>query len=287
MKLKTEICNGFNRHAIEYEKAAVVQKEIGRRLFERLDYLNMKPAYVLDLGCGPGFFSKQLKKRYPKAQIVSLDLAGLMLKQVQKQQSIFNKWPVIQADMMRMPFASGVFDLVFANQSIHWATALPDVMREINRVMNVDGCLMMSTLGPDTFSELRQAWAQVDAYAHTNTFMDMHDVGDLLLTEQFVDPVVDMEKLTVHYDTLQKLLYTLKSQGVRNIHTSRNPGLTSRAVFKAFESAMNEHRTATGHLPLTYEVVYGHAWKGAVRRTESGTETLISVSTLRRSTASI
>lgn len=283
MTLKTEIGNAFNAHAAEYEQAAIVQKEIGKRLFERLDYLNMKPRYVLDLGCGTGFFSKQLKQRYPKAQIVGLDLAGMMIQQAHRSQSLFKKWPLIQADMMKMPFPSGVFDLVFANQAIHWASPLPEAMREISRVMHVDGCLMLSTLGPDTFRELRDAWATVHDYAHTNAFMDMHDLGDVLMAERFVDPVVDMEMLTIHYETLPKLLRALKSQGVRNIHSARNPGLTGRTAFKGFEDAMGQCCTELGRFPLTYEVIYGHAWKGAMHRVVGGTEAFIPVSQLRRS----
>ena len=283
MKLKTEICNAYNAHAIEYAQAAIVQKEIGERLFERLDYLNMQPRYVLDLGCGTGLFSKQLKRRYPKAQIVGLDLAGMMLKQAKSSQSLFNKWPLVQADMMKMPFPSGLFDLVFANQAIHWANPLPDAMREISRVMKVDGCLMLSTLGPDTFRELRESWALVNDYAHTNAFMDMHDLGDVLMAEQFADPVVDMEMLTVHYETLSKLLRSLKAQGVRNTHEARNPGLTGRAAFNAFEEAMGQLCTESGRFPLTYEVIYGHAWKGSTHRVAGGTEAFIPVSQLRRS----
>lgn len=282
MKLKTEICNAFNSHAFEYEQAAVVQKEIGERLFERLDYLNIQPCYVLDLGCGTGFFSKQLKQRYPHAQIVGLDLAGMMLKRAHRAQSLFKTWSLVQADMMKMPFPSGLFDLVFANQAIHWAYPLSDVMREMSRVMKIDGCLMLSTLGPDTFRELREAWATVNHYAHTNTFMDMHDLGDVLLAEQFVDPVVDMEMVTVHYETLYQLLRALKAQGVRNIHGARNPGLTGRAAFQAFEEAMGQLRTVSGRFPLTYEVIYGHAWKGSIRRMAEGTEAFIPVSQLRR-----
>jgi malonyl-CoA O-methyltransferase len=283
MNLITEISKSFNLHAAEYQKAAIVQKEIGERLVERLDYLNMTPRYILDLGCGPGYFSKLLKKRYPNAQIIGVDLALMMLHCAHHQQSIFKKWNLVQADMLRMPFSSGMFDLVFANQVIHWGSSLQAVMQEINRVMNINGCFMFSTLGPDTFRELRHSWSKVHAYAHTNDFADMHDLGDILLSEQFVDPVVDMEMLTVHYDSLPQLLKALKAQGVRNINPERNQGLTGRKAFQAFEEAIQQFRTEEGQFPLTYEVVYGHAWKGAIHRTSSGgTEAFISVSQLKQ-----
>ncbi len=281
MNRKSEICNVFNAHAAEYEKVAIVQKEIGERLFERLSYLTIQPQYVLDLGCGTGYFTKKLKQRYPQAQVVGLDVAWMMLKQSQKAHSLFKKWPLVQTDMTIMPFPSGLFDLVFANQVIHWSNPIAEVMREINRVMNVNGCLMFSTLGPDTFYELRDAWSKVNHYAHTNTFVDMHDLGDTMVAEHFVDPVIDMEMLSVHYATLSKLLNALKAQGVRNINPERNQGLTGKQSFRAFEAAMQQFMTENNQFPLTYEVVYGHAWKGSMRRLGQGIEAFIPVSQLR------
>lgn len=281
MKLKTEICNSFNAHAAQYEQVAIAQKEIGERLIERLDYLKIQPRYVLDLGCGSGFFSQQLKKRYPNTHIVGLDLAHTMLVQAKKRQPWLQKWSLVHTDMMSMPFPSGLFDLVFANQVIHWASPMANVMREINRVMHKDACFMFSTLGPDTFYELRSAWALADRYAHINDYIDMHDLGDILLAEHFADPVVDMEMLTVHYATLSKLLHALKAQGVRNINSARNSGLTGKQTWRKFEAAMQTFCTDQGQFPLTYEVVYGHAWKSGVHRVGQGTETFISVEQLR------
>ena len=282
MNVTDEICKSFNKHALCYEQAAKIQHEIGERLFERLDYLNIKPYAVLDLGCGPGVFSKRLKTYYPKASIVSFDLAFDMLKEAKNKQSWRNKWPLVSGDMASMPFASGQFDLVFANQVIHWSESLQGVMRELARVMNTHGCLMFSTLGPDTFYELRQAWASVDRDAHTNDFIDMHDLGDCLLAEHFLDPVVDMEMLMAHYSSLPDLLKSLKAQGVPNINQGRKRGMTGKRAWHAFEASMSTFLTEQGKYPLTYEVVYGHAWKGEQHRTDKGVETRISVEDLRK-----
>jgi malonyl-CoA O-methyltransferase len=282
MNLTQDICNSFSAHAGEYEKAAVVQTEIGTRLFERLDYLKMTPEYVLDLGCGTGVFTKLLKKRYPKAQIFAIDLSKDMLIQSKKKHSLLKKWPLIAADMQALPFKSGQFDLIFANQVIHWANTLPDVIRELNRVMRANGCLMFTTLGPDTFKELKNAWSNADTYPHTNTFWDMHDIGDSLMTEHFLEPVVDMEMLTVHYSSLRTLLTSLKAQGVKNINTAKRKGLMGRNTWSAFLQAYEAYATSENKYPLSYEVIYGHAWKGLPRNTTNGTETYIPVSQLIR-----
>jgi malonyl-CoA O-methyltransferase len=282
MNLTTEICNAFNQQAKQYEQAAKVQFEIGERLFERLSYIKINPRYVLDLGCGTGVFTALLKKKYPDAKIIAVDLAYAMLLQSRKKQGLWRKWPLINADMTALPFTDGLFDLVFANQVIHWAEPLSLVIGELNRVMNAQGCLMFSTLGPDSFIQLKKSWEQADGHAHTNVFADMHDVGDCLLSERFLDPVVDMELLTVHYPDLARLMKSLKAQGVRNINPRRNSGLTGKHAWQAFEAAYQQHRTEEGKYPLTYEVVYGHAWKGESRRVGSGVETFIPVTQIKR-----
>lgn len=282
MNPKIEICNAFNKHAFEYEQVAKVQQEIGARLFERLHYLKINPRYVLDLGCGTGIFTPLLKKKYPRAQVIGLDLAHAMLKWARKKQGWRCKWPLVNADMMALPFPDGLFDLVFTNQVIHWSTSLPLVFRELSRIMNTEGCLMFSTLGPDTFKELRQAWGKADKYAHTNDFMDMHDIGDCLLAERFLDPVVDMEPLTVHYASLKQLMHSLKAQGVRNINQARNSGLTGKHAWQLFEMNYRTFCTVEGKYPVNYEVVYGQAWKGTQRRLNEGIETYIPVSQIQR-----
>lgn len=280
MDPKIEICNAFSKHALDYEQAAKVQNEIGRRLFERLHYLKIAPDYVLDLGCGTGLFTPLLKKQYPRAQVIGLDLSEAMLVQAKKKQGWRRKWPLINADMAALPFAPGSFDLIFANQVIHWSQSFSHLAQELNRVMRVNGCLMFSTLGPDTFKELKQTWQGVDSYAHTNQFTDMHDIGDCLLAEHFLDPVVDMELLTVHYASVKQLLQNLKAQGVRNINQKRSKGLTGKLAWQGFLSAYQTLCTAEGKYPLSYEVVYGQAWKAEQSRL--GTETFIPISKIRR-----
>lgn len=260
--MKLELYNTFDKQATEYEEAAKVQFEIGKRLFERLAYLKITPRNILDLGCGSGLFSLQLKKYYPKAQIISFDLASGMLHEVKKKQGFWRRWPLVQGDMNHLPFNSESIDLIFSNQVIHWTNEIPIVLKEINRVMSPHACLIFSTLGPDTFKELKMAWQNADNYSHTHEFKDMHEIGDLLLKEQMQDPVMDQEILTVHYSSLRQLVKSLKAQGVQNASIKRNKGLTTKQAWKKFESTYETFRINEKKYPLTYEVVYGHAWKG-------------------------
>lgn len=282
MNFSNEVCKAFHQSAPEYESSAVAQRAIGTQLFERLGYLKIEPRYILDLGCGTGLFTQQLKKKYPKATVVGVDLAHGMLCEARLNQTWRTHPAWLRADMQTLPFANGIFDLVFSNQVFHWSPDYPVLIREVNRVMNPGGCLMFSTVGPDTCQELRHPDGQ-DTYAHANDFLDMHDVGDLLLAEQFLDPVVDMEQLVLRYKSWPDLLRSLRKQGVKNMNPKRNQGLTGRKHWAQFEAMAEKTRTAEGKYPLTYEVLYGHAWKGEPRQTTQGIETSIPVSILKSS----
>jgi len=280
MNVINEIRNAFNAHAYDYSHAAIVQQEIGLRLLERLDYLLLEPGYILDLGCGPGVFSQALQVRYPNAQIIGLDLALEMLVAAKAQKNS-NNHDLVNADMHSLPFANGQFDLIFANQALHWTLSWDYLLHELHRVLSPGGCLMFTTLGPDTFMELRYAFRAADQYAHANDFLDLHHVGDALLAQDFQDPVVDMEMLTVHYPTLPQLLHSLKKQGVRHVNTKRNPGLMGRSAWQRFTATMDTLRTQDDQFPLTYEVVYGHAWKSIEHEPAARTETTISMAQMK------
>lgn len=279
MNLNQEICKSFGLAATRYTAAAKVQHEIGERLFERLSYLKINPQYVLDLGCGPGLLTERLRQQYPQAVVIGLDLTYDMLREAQSCTGLSH---LIQADMHALPFAAQTFDLIFANQVVHWSPSFDVLLQSLYRVLRQDGCLMFSTLGPDTMHEVRSAFATVDQWSHTHDFIDMHDRGDALLAQQFLDPVVDMERLTLHYANLPSLLASLKAQGVRNIHSKRRAGLMSKQAFARFQAAMLAQQTPEGKIPLTYEVIYGHAWKGREKLLQQGDETFFSLDQLRR-----
>jgi malonyl-CoA O-methyltransferase len=89
----------------------------------------------------------------------------------------------------------------------------------------------------------------------------MHDIGDAMMRAALADPVMDVERLTLTYPTVAKLMADLKLLGARNATAGRPRGLTGRNRFNAMIQAYEAYRRE-GVLPATYEVVYGHAWGG-------------------------
>lgn len=282
VKAKKEICNSFNKHAKNYEKVAIVQKEIGTRLLQRLDYLKFKPRRILDLGCGCGYFSVLLQNKYPDAEIFSLDIAFNMLKETSAKAENINM-RLINADAGQLPIKTDSFDLIFANQVIHWIEPINQILAEILRVLKVNGLLLFSTLGPVSLIELKNAWALVDNHEHVQNFLDMHHIGDILQQELFKDPVVDMEYITVQYPDAMRLIKNIKNQGVRNISQKRKRGLTTKGELEKLMTALP--KTEDGKYPLTYEVIYGHALKSELQKNNEAS--FITIEQIKKNFANI
>jgi malonyl-CoA O-methyltransferase len=277
---------GFARAAATYDAAAVLQREIGARMAQRLDFVKLAPATILDAGCGTGEAVGELAARYPAARVVAFDIALPMVAAARQRsragRSVLSRLlrPIaggrlaqapafLCADVNTLPFAGVSVDLVWSNLALQWVNDLPGALAEFRRVLRVGGLLSFTTFGPDTLRELRAAFAGVDGSTHTNRFIDMHDIGDMLVHAGFADPVMDMEYLTVTYETPRALLAELKAIGATNRTRGRPHGLMGRRRF-ARVLARLERARKDGRIPATFEVVYGHAWKGEPRTTPEG-----------------
>ncbi len=239
----------FERAAPGYAGASRLESEVGARMLERLDYVKLAPRRVLDAGSGPP--QRRLARRYPRAQVIALDFALPMLR-AGKSGFFRKKPPAICADFEHIPLADGSLDLVWSNMALHWASEPLAVFREFARVLAPEGLLMFSTLGPDTLKELRT----VAGSAHVHAFLDMHDLGDMLVAAGFAAPVMDMELVTLRYTGAAQLVADLRASGQANARRDRARGLSG----KRWRAQM-----LAGPAQASYEVVYGHAWRGAPR----------------------
>ncbi|AGY91333.1 hypothetical protein SPICUR_01570 [Spiribacter curvatus] len=243
-----------------FDEAAVLHREVGRRLVERLDYIRLQPASMLDLGCASGLNTGALRKRYPKADYVAMDLAAPLVAQARRRAGRWRRVPGVCAGMDHLPFRNDSFDLVFSSLALHRVPDLSATARELQRVLRPDGVLLFATFGPDTLDELRSAWQAVDDTPHVHGFVDMHDIGDALVKARLADPVMDMEHFTLTYANVRSLVRDLDALGLRNALTARQSGLTSPRRWRAMESAYEASADAEGRIPATWEVAYGHAW---------------------------
>jgi len=276
----------FDKAAPAYDGAAFLQQEIARRLDERLELMKIRPQTLLDAGCGTGYAFPLLRRRYPEARLVGLDLAPAMLAQARGQCPQASRLgrlastlglrdphaggcPLVCGDLEHLPFARNSLDMVWSNVTLQWLADLEAGFREVHRVLRPGGLFAFTSFGPDTLQELRAAFAGVDAYGHVNRFTDMHDVGDLLVYAGFSSPVMEMERITLTYTDLRSLLRELKAIGAHTVLADPRQGMMGRRAWQQMQ-ANYEHFRREGRLPATYEVIYGHAWAGSKDRRDDG-----------------
>ena len=275
---KRAVRRSFERAAGTYDRNSVLQCEVGLRLLKHLDPIRIDPGIVVDVGCGTGLFFDPLRERFPRATMVGVDIARPMLEIAARRapwlaRTFGRRNPrLVCGDAERLPLAHASVPFVFSNLALQW-TRPEAAFGEAARVLSTGGLFLFSTFGPDTLKELRAAFAGVDGHAHVNTFIDMHDLGDALVHAGFADPVMEMEVITLEYACVEAVARDLKAIGAHNSLPQRPRGLSGRGRWRAVMERYESERR-NGVLPATYEVIYGHAWKAAPRRTVDGRQVI-------------
>ena len=240
-------------------------------MLERLEYIKLAPKRVLDAGCGPAREANALAERYSQASVVLLDSALPMLRVARRPSGLLGRLfpararPAVCGELERLPVATASIGLAWSNMALHWATDPLAAIGELHRVLEPEGLLLFSTLGPDTLKELRAAAGS----ARVHPFADMHDVGDALVRAGFADPVMDAERLTLSYPGATEFLADLRASGQTCALAARPRGLAGRRFLADLRSALDGMRDS-GKLEVTFEVVSGDAWKALPREAPDG-----------------
>lgn len=254
-----QVRRAFGRAASAYEAHAVLQDEARQRLQERLDDITLTPARILDVGSGTGRGTASLRKRYPQAQTIALDLAMPMLRTASRHRTWLRPFARVCADAEALPVADASIDLLHSNLCLQWCGTLDAVFDGFRRIMRPKGLLLFSTFGPQTLHELRSAFAEVDAAPHVSRFLDIHQIGDAMLAAGFRDPVLERDTFTLTYPDLRSLMRELRAIGATNADHERTRTLTGKMRLQRAADAYESFRE-NGQLPATYEVVYAQAW---------------------------
>lgn len=279
-----QVRRAFSRAASHYDDAAALQREVGARLLESLDYYDERalreadggkprtPRLVLDVGCGPGHAAVAMQKHWPKAQVVALDLALPMAREAQANarrahlptrfaipQRFARRPQALCADARALPLADGSVDVLYSNLCLQWIEDLPTVFAGFRRVLRSGGLMVLSTFGLDTLWELREAFSQADSAPHVSPFASIAQFGDALIAAGFQDPVLDRDEFHFRHESLGDLMRELRTLGATNALSTRRRSLTGRARFARATQAYEALRV-DGQLPATWEVITAHAW---------------------------
>jgi malonyl-CoA O-methyltransferase len=278
------LCNNdvrrrFDLAADDFDNFDFVHTVTRDGLMARLEPMLVRAKTVVDLGCATGTAYKPLAKKFRGAHIIALDQSTRMLQVAGEKRSWFSKYSLLRAQANAIPLADQSVDVVFCNQLLPWIEDGRSVFSEVGRILRKNGLFLFASLGPDSFSELQQAWTTVDTAAHVHRFPDMHDLGDAAVHAGMHDPVLDVDRLKISYKSVDGLFRDLTGIGGRNCRADRPQALTGKNRFKQMTAAL-EGQGQKGLIELDLELVYGHCW-GSGPRARDG-EVRISVEGIGR-----
>lgn len=267
----------FGRRARQLARADFLWREIESRMLERLALVRLEPQSVVDIGCGAGAGLLALARRYPQARLIGVDASlpvaqcahaalqpperGFLARMFGPEVEPIAR--VVAADARALPLADASVDLVWSNLALHWFEDPDQAIAEWYRIMRPAGLLDFSFFGVDTLTELRALGA------HTMTFHDMHDVGDALMAAGFSEPVMDMQRITLTWQSAERLLEDVRALG-GNALRERRQALSGRGEHREWLQAIESLRGEDGLIRGTIEVAFGHAWCPRRKRRADG-----------------
>lgn len=255
MLTKTKIKQSFAVAAPAYDSFALLQRNVGSSLLQRLETIAQQNTLV-DLGCGTGFLIHELvqQKIVTPVQLIAVDIALPML---QIARSKLNHNPSVAylcADAEALPFQQQSVDLVVSNLAFQWCANLEKAFGDIKRIMKPGGYFYFTTFGPRTLHELKSAWQEVDNYTHVNSFVSTAQLTEFLQQAGFNPIELDSKPYISVYESVWDLMAELKQLGARTVMAGCNPQLTSKAAMQRMICAYQQ-QDENGLIPATFEVI--------------------------------
>jgi malonyl-CoA O-methyltransferase len=242
-----------------------LHEEVGRRMEDRLQWIRLEPKAWGDWEPVRGGLAAHalVERRYPGAEcfLVEGHADRIRVATDELSKPWWRRWRSPASRVGSLP--EGAVQMLWANMALHMSARPQALMANWHRALAVDGFLMFSCLGPDTLRELREVYRALDWPPPAHDFTDMHDWGDMLVHAGFAEPVMDMERITLTWETPKRLLQELRELGA-NLHPQRFPALRGRRWRERLERELAQSLSAPdGRLALTFEIIYGHALKPA------------------------
>lgn len=221
-----------------------MQNAAAGELAERIEDLGASFSKILAVDCQFSNLVTLLREQHPESLIDTTD-------------------PILINEIFNLPFESESYDLVVCNLT---ATFYPtqEFATESFRVLGENGVLMFSALAPDSFRQLSEACRDIEELEYTAVFSDMHSLGDMLLANGFVNPVVDAERCEYQYQNISTLIREIVDSGFSSMLFDNTNALSNEIVLARLREFYPQVSKESEVLHLSLEFLYGVAWKKSV-----------------------
>ena len=247
-----------------------LHQEVARRMAQRLPVIRQAPEHWVDWWGFTGGGAPAVAAVWPQARRSVVEPTEALVER--SRQALRAPWwawgqrrrDAAQQVGLASDLPAGTAQMLWANLVLHSAPDPAALLAQWRDALAVDGFLMFSTFGPDTLRELRAVYAACGWASPHPPYADMHDLGDLLVHQGFADPVMDQEQLQLTWSSPQAMLAELRGLG-GHVGAQRFAGCRTPRWRDRLLAALAERADPQGRIRMSFELVYGHAYKPAPR----------------------
>lgn len=241
----------FGAAACGYEDHADIQRLVASTL-ARLARNQPIPAAprVLEIGCGTGLLTRELRPLFPDADLTVTDLSPEMVTAAARDPSIGARFMVMDGE--RPDFDRPWFDLILSSLAFQWFEDLPSAIARLYALLRPGGTLMFSTMAERSFAEWRAAHEAEGATAGTPDYPGLDRLRQTLAERrgfEGADAFLFEEDYTLNFGGARGLHRHLKGIGATVPAPGRQP--VSPAVLRR---VMRRFDAAGGR--VTYHVIF-------------------------------
>jgi malonyl-CoA O-methyltransferase len=248
------------------DAAPWLHQEVARRMAERLPVILRAPETWLDWWGFGGAGAAAVQAVWPQSRRSVAEPTPALVER--SQAALRAPWwawgqrrqEAAQTVSLSSELPDGQAQMLWSNLTLHTSSDPATTLAVWHRALAVDGFVMFSTFGPDTLRELRGVFAAQGWPAPHPPYTDMHDLGDLLVHGGFADPVMDQEVLQLSWSSPETLLAELRGLG-GHLGLDRFVGLRTPRWRARLLQALGDLADDQGRIRMSFELVYGHAYK--------------------------
>ncbi len=235
------IAKQFSQAASTYQKHDCLQRQSAQKLQAGMRVRGV----MLDVGAGPGteFSSVEIE------QVIALDIATGMLKQLRYQ---FPDYLPVCADAQALPLVDNSINTLYSNLALQWCENFTAVVHEFERVLTVGGECHLAIVVENSLQQLSTLGLRVNQFESAQRLLGCFNSSRWALEHQ-------LQTLTVHFDNLKSLLYSIKGVGasVNDQVLGFSSHLRGRQDWLKLMEKAELLRESQG-LPLSYEILFIH-----------------------------
>jgi len=263
------------RKALQRNRAAKLQNHqqfdylkdgIAEILADRITDISRDFPRIVDLGAGKGHVYRHVNT-YTTGHVLECDTAVDCLSLPREDIEGLKTEQIFLESDDKLPFESNSEDLIISNLWLHWVNNLPQLFKEVERVLTPDGVFIGSMFATETVYQLRVSLQQAELERtggiapHISPFVTPSDLGSLLNGAKFCMITLDSEEITITYPDLYFLMRDIQGMAESGCLAIPPSSLRRDVLTGAAALYHDLYANSDNSLPLTFNVLYFIAWK--------------------------